>query len=657
MAVIGNLVIGASVNLGPFIQGLKKAEDAMGRLGSVARGIGGAFNGLVGVKSVIAGIVAGAAVHTVADFFKDSALAASAMNEQSSKVGVVFKDSAGVVTAAAKEMADAFGYPKREFLEGASSIGLLAKAAKLSEAEAGRMGVQFAKLGADASSFYDVPVADALTAIRSGLVGEAEPMRRFGVLLIDEAVKAEALKLGLAKVGQEISQGAKVQARASLIAKGLVDAQGDLARTAGSAANQIRSIWGRIENLQADLGAAFQPITDAVLTLVNVGFKELSTSVDENRMSLLEWATDASSAGGQVFEMFEQMGQAVGGIADAFQVLSALTTTFFTEAKKTFEFIINAPENIDRAVAGMVMGKNSYWVARDAAKKKADEDAAANPDKEQKPPFWASEKVTGFFKTVREKAEAIRTAALNAAPSVDGLGKALDGAGQQAAMATEKVMTLEADLRANIATFGKAADAVSVYKLKMAGANDEQLKNVVALATQHTALLTMADAMTPVDKFTKKMGEIRKLAEEGALSQKDFAKAARHAQEEVAKSTVDSLLTPMEHYQQKIIDLKKLLDAGAISQLAFDRGTKAAARERDAGSETKLAGAMKMGSTEARSTILNFERRSSGDTQQDLAKISREQLNVQNRMLQAINRLGNGVNGAPANAFPPQFNF
>jgi hypothetical protein len=56
-----------------------------------------------------------------------------------------------------------------------------------------------AKLAADSMSFFDKDFDVALDKIRAGLSGESEPLRAFGVLLSEDAVKAEALALKLAK--------------------------------------------------------------------------------------------------------------------------------------------------------------------------------------------------------------------------------------------------------------------------------------------------------------------------------------------------------------------------------------------------------------------------------------------------------------------------
>lgn len=194
---------------------------------------------------------------------------ASDLSETMSKVGVTFGESQKEVTAAAEQMARSFGIPKREFLDAASALGLIATGMGQSKAEAAAMSSKFAKLAVDASSFYNVPVADALEKIRAGLTGESEPLKAFGVIMDEDTMKAYALANGLAKKGQEMSNAAKLAARAGLIEKGLAAASGDMERTQDGVANSTRKFWGMLENLGDTIGTLVLPAVQSLLGLAN----------------------------------------------------------------------------------------------------------------------------------------------------------------------------------------------------------------------------------------------------------------------------------------------------------------------------------------------------------------------------------------------------
>lgn len=239
------------------------AQKAFAKLEKDSDGIGGK---LASVGAAVGKVFLGAGVAASA-FGVKAVLSASDLAETMSKVGVVFGDQQKIVTNFANQMAKDFGTPKREILDAASSIGLIGKASGLSQGDAAKMSTQLAKMAADASSFYNVPLPEALQAIQSGLVGEAEPMRRFGVLLNAQAVDAEAARLGLQKVNGAYTEGAKAQARASLIMAGMTDASGDLERTQGSLANRLKELKGRAANFAADVGTKLLPV---VLTAMDL---------------------------------------------------------------------------------------------------------------------------------------------------------------------------------------------------------------------------------------------------------------------------------------------------------------------------------------------------------------------------------------------------
>jgi hypothetical protein len=220
--------------------------------------------------------VAGVSLNTLKDKAGEAADAASDLRESVSKTGVTFAGATPQVMAFAQGAADAFGQSRRQALDAASDFGALFKTAGLSTEAAADMSITMTKLGSDLASFKNVRVDDALTKLRSGLVGEAEPLRTMGVLLSEDAVKAKALAMGLASGADSLSEAAKVQARYQIILEQTRDAQGDFARTAEGAANSQRILEARTANLTARFGEFVLPIkSGATKSLI-----ELTKAVD-----------------------------------------------------------------------------------------------------------------------------------------------------------------------------------------------------------------------------------------------------------------------------------------------------------------------------------------------------------------------------------------
>jgi hypothetical protein len=96
-------------------------------------------------------------------------------------------------------MADDFGLPKTAVLDAASSFGLLGQAAGVTGKPLADMSTNLTGLAADAMSFYNVPLEQALGDFSSALSGESEPVKKYGVLMNEAAVQTEALAMGIVK--------------------------------------------------------------------------------------------------------------------------------------------------------------------------------------------------------------------------------------------------------------------------------------------------------------------------------------------------------------------------------------------------------------------------------------------------------------------------
>lgn len=188
--------------------------------------------------------------------------AASDLQELQSAFDYTFGASAATMNAWAESTGNAMGRATSEMKAGALAMGQLFKQAAPTEEAAARLSQRFTALAQDAASFYNTSFDEALGKIRSGLSGESEPLRDFGVFLTEAAVKAKALELGMIKVGEELTEQGKIMARAILIQEGLSDANGDVERTAGSFANRVRALKANIQELAEEIGERFLPYAE-----------------------------------------------------------------------------------------------------------------------------------------------------------------------------------------------------------------------------------------------------------------------------------------------------------------------------------------------------------------------------------------------------------
>jgi hypothetical protein len=130
------------------------------------------------------------------------------------------------------------------------------------------MSTGLTELAEDMASFYNLKSEDAFDKLRAGITGEAEPLKRLGILIDENTVKQYAYANGIAETGKDLTATEKVQARYLAILAQTANAQGDLARTIDSPVNQIRQLNNILDQAKVALGQAFQPIQAVALPIL-----------------------------------------------------------------------------------------------------------------------------------------------------------------------------------------------------------------------------------------------------------------------------------------------------------------------------------------------------------------------------------------------------
>jgi len=215
-----------------------------------------------------AALPAAAALAGLAAAAGPAIMAASDLEENLSKVNVVFGEGAASIENFAKTAASSLGQSQNAVLQAAGTFGTFGKAAGLSGQDLATFSNDFTALASDLASFNNTTPEQAINAIGSALRGEAEPLRQFGVLLSDAALREEALSMGLEVSTGALSAQTKILAAQSLIYKQTGDAQGDFARTSDGLANSSRVLKAQMADLQVSIGKALLPAVQAVLPVI-----------------------------------------------------------------------------------------------------------------------------------------------------------------------------------------------------------------------------------------------------------------------------------------------------------------------------------------------------------------------------------------------------
>lgn len=310
--------------------GLAKIRDDFDRLGKSK----GAQALLMGVGMEVgrrAFDFLASSVGNVVDYLRNSVAAASDLSETISKGRQIFGSSAADIEAWAGKASIAFGQSKRQAIDTAAEFANLFQNVGL-EQEATSFSKRLTELGSDLASFFNTDVDTALQSLRSGLSGQSEPLRKFGVFLNESAVSAKAAAMGFEKVNGQFTDGAKVAARYQLILEQTKNAQGDFARTSDGLANSQRSLAAQMEDLSAEIGEALLPVVqdlalwfrDEGIPLIR-GFvgavKQLGDAFDDTQPHVVAFRKEAQETG-----LFWQLTglQIEGAAADSGDALKGL---------------------------------------------------------------------------------------------------------------------------------------------------------------------------------------------------------------------------------------------------------------------------------------------------------------------------------------------
>lgn len=216
----------------------------------------------LGRNFLAAGVAAGAGVASfdaVTRAIGESIDAASNLAEQQSKNRAVFKDSSQEVIDWSRTTAASIGIAQDAALEATGTFGNLFSTVGLAPDVSAQMSRALVQLAADLASFNNASPEDALEAIRSGLIGEAEPLRRYGVLLSETRVQQQALAdTGKTSV-KSLTDQEKALARYEIILRDTAPAQGDFARTSQGLANQTRVLKAQLRDVSAAFGGILIP--------------------------------------------------------------------------------------------------------------------------------------------------------------------------------------------------------------------------------------------------------------------------------------------------------------------------------------------------------------------------------------------------------------
>ncbi|MCW5939915.1 MAG: hypothetical protein KIS64_09695 [Fimbriimonadaceae bacterium] len=252
--------------------------------------------------------------------------ASSDLGEAQNAAVQVFKRAIGVIDQFAAVSARSFAVSSRAAYEHAATLGSIFKASGLAERAAAEMSVRTVQLAADLASLKNLRVEDALEKLRSGLVGQIEPLRSVGVLLSEQVLTRRAQLEGFDAEYKKLSEGAKVYVRYKEVLAQTADAHGDIGRTSGELANSQRILAAEWEDVSAKLGENFLPVAKEAVGWIR-RIAETIGGMDDGQRKAFGYTLVALAAAGPVLSGLARLAQAWAAVQAAATAAAAAQAT------------------------------------------------------------------------------------------------------------------------------------------------------------------------------------------------------------------------------------------------------------------------------------------------------------------------------------------
>ena len=306
----------ARKSLGKLELGSKETREELEKLSKAGTSLQSSFGGL---KSLFAGLGTAYIGKKLIDIGKSSVQMAMDVVESES----LFETSMGSMAGAAREwseqLSESLGLNAYELRQNVGIMYNMTKSMGIAGDTAYDLSTSLVLLAQDMASFYNMDTEEAFVKLRAGITGETEPLKALGILVDENTVSQYAYQNSLAETGEELTQQQKVLARYYAILDQTSTAQGDLARTIESPANQLRIFQAQLEQTRIELGMGLLPVLQEVMPYMIALAQKLTEII--GALFGVEKAANAvsSSLGGADYSSISQATESENELGDAIE--------------------------------------------------------------------------------------------------------------------------------------------------------------------------------------------------------------------------------------------------------------------------------------------------------------------------------------------------
>ncbi len=279
---VGGVSVGLSADSSAFTRAIARAVEKLAQLPAMASRAGASisalgdkvaaaqkrFEGMDKMRNFGAGIAASAGVASagIAGLGFVLARQASDFEQTGMLIDRIFKGNADSVEDFARTVSSELGTSLQETRTGLVSLGAFLKNSLGDPEAAQEQSKALVQLAADISAAMNVPFAETIQRLQSGLRGETESIEKLNIIIGEGAMRQEALRHGIGKSVEKMNEQEKVGLRLAAIFRQTTDLVGASASEAGTFAGQLSRLDGSFKNLTTSLGQILLPVATEIIS-------------------------------------------------------------------------------------------------------------------------------------------------------------------------------------------------------------------------------------------------------------------------------------------------------------------------------------------------------------------------------------------------------
>jgi len=264
---VSTIVARLEMNIANFDKNIRKAEKRLRTLAGATKKTAGRMETLVAsLKKVAVLFGIGFGARKAISFVSGLVSKASDFVETINAVEVAVGDASTEIFAFGENAAQALGLSRTALNQTAVMFSSFAR--RIDSADVAGVFEEYVTRATDFASVMNLDMDEALVKFQAGLAGEVRPLRRFGIDMSENTVKAFALANGIGEAGRQMTENERIQARYGTLMEQTAEFAGDFANTSGELANQQRILTALWENAQQELGTELLPTMKDLIGVV-----------------------------------------------------------------------------------------------------------------------------------------------------------------------------------------------------------------------------------------------------------------------------------------------------------------------------------------------------------------------------------------------------